>query len=248
LKNEKTTSSLMELGFHENEASVYLASLPLGATTILKLSKHSGVKRTTVYEIVDSLERKGLMKKEIRGLKTLYSPEHPERLENTLETRRTLLSKILPELEGKYHLKSTESSIKYYEGLNAIKNVYDDLLKDLKPHDFYYAVSNTTEWQGIDNDYFMKNHVEKRVDLGVTINLLFVDSMIAEQRKKTERNYNENIRMLPKDANIHVDMVITPYKLVMFQLHEPLVALVLENKTMINTQKELFELLWDKSE
>ncbi len=247
-KDQKIINSLMEFGLAENEASVYLTSLSLGATTILRLSRYSEIKRTTVYEIVGSLEKKGLMKKEIHGLKTLYAPEHPERLENTLETKRTLLTKVLPELEGKFHLKSTESSIKYYEGLNAIKNVYDDLLKDLKPHDFYYAVSNTTEWQGLDNDYFMKNHVEKRVDLGVTINLLFVDSEIARHRKKTERNYSENVRLLPKDANIHVDMVITPYKLVMFQLHEPLVALVLENKTMINTQKELFELLWNKSE
>jgi sugar-specific transcriptional regulator TrmB len=247
-KNDKLLDSLIQLGLNENEAKVYIAALSLGATTILKLSKHSDIKRTTVYEVVDSLEKKGLMKKEIHGFKTLYSAEHPERLENSLETKRALLVKVLPELEGKYHLKGTESSIKYYEGLNAIKNVYDDLLKDLKPHDFYYAVSNTAEWQGLDNDYFMKSHVEKRVNLGATINLLFVDSETAQKRKRTERNYNENIRLLPKDTNIHVDMVITPYKLVMFQLHEPLVALVLENKTMINTQKELFELLWNKSE
>ena len=247
-KDEKILTSLMDLGLKEKEASVYLASLVLGSTTILKLAKHSGVNRTTIYEIIDALEKKGLMKKEIKGLKTLFAPEHPERLENTLEMKRSLLSRVLPELEGKYHLKSTESAIKYYEGLSGVKNVYDDLLKDLKPHDFYYAVSNTAEWQALDNDYFMKNHVEKRVNLGVTINLLFVDSETAQARKRTERNYNENVRLLPKDANIHVDMVITPYKLVMFQLHHPLVALVVENKTMINTQKEIFELLWNKSE
>ena len=247
MKNDKTLDSLIQLGLEEKEAKVYLASLPLGATTILKLSKLSGIKRTTIYEIIDSLERKGLMKKEIYGLKTLYAPEYPERLKNTLEIKRSLLTGLLPELEVKYHLKSTGSYIKYYEGLNGIKNVYDDLLKDLRPHDFYYAVSNTKEWQALDNDYFMKNHVEKRVNIGATINLLFVDSETAQQRKKTERNYNENVRLLPKDANIHVDMVITPYKLVMFQLHEPLVALVVENKTMINTQKKLFELLWNKS-
>ena len=247
-KDEKIINSLIEFGLQENEAQVYLASLSLGATTILRLSKHSGVKRTTVYEIVDSLEKKGLMKKEVHGLKTLYSPEHPERLENTLESKRALLSRVLPMLEGKYHLKGTESSIKYYEGFTAIRNVYDDILKDLKPHDFYYAVSNTTEWQDIGDDYFMKNHVEKRVNMGLTIHLLFVDSEVAQKRKQFERNYNEEIRMLPPDANIHVDMVITAHKLVIFQLHEPMVALVVENQSMITVQKELFELLWKASE
>ena len=248
MKDQKTINSLIELGLAENEASVYLTSLSLGATTILRLSKHSEVKRTTVYEIVDSLEKKGLMKKEIHGLKTLYSPEHPERLENTLESKRILLTRVLPELEGKFHLKSTESAIKYYEGLTAIKNLYDDVLKDLKPNDFYYAVSNTTEWQGIESDYFMRNHVEKRVNMGLKINLLFVDGEVAQKRKQFERNFNEEIRLLPKDANIHVDMVITPHKLVIFQLHEPMVALVVENQSMIAVQKALFELLWSKSE
>lgn len=246
--NDKLLENLSEFGLQENEARVYLASLSLGPTTILKLSKHSEVKRTTVYEVVDALERKGLMKKEIHVFKTLYSPEHPERLENTLESKRILLSRVLPELEGKYHLKGTESSIKYYEGLSSIKNIYDDLLKDLKPHDFYYVISNTAEWQSIDDNYFMKNHIEKLRDMNINRNVLFVDSPLAQKRKEIERNFNEKVKLLPKDANIHIDMAITPYKLVIFQLHEPLVALLIENQTMINAQKEIFELLWNKSE
>ncbi len=246
-KDEKIIDSLREFGLEEKEASIYLASLVLGATTILKLSKQSGINRTTAYEIVDSLEKKGLIKKEIHGFKTLYSPEHPERLENTLDSKKILLSRILPELEGKYHLKGKGSSIKYYEGLNAIKNVYDDLLKDLKPHDFYYAISNVFEWQGKDEEYFLKNHVEKRSKMSIETKLLFTDSELAQKRKQTEKNYNEKIKILSK-TDIHVDIVITPYKLVTFQLNEPLIALVVENSTMIKAQKKIFELIWNSIE
>ncbi|MFA6514683.1 MAG: helix-turn-helix domain-containing protein [Candidatus Paceibacterota bacterium] len=248
VKNDiKLLENLHEFGLQENEAKVYLASLSLGPTTILNLSKYGEVKRTTVYEVVDSLEKKGLMKKEVHGFKTLYSPEHPERLENTLESKRVLLFRVLPELEGKYHLKGTESSIKYYEGLSAIKNIYDDLLKDLKPHDFYYAISNIREWQGLDEDFFIKNHVEKRAKMSINTKLIFTDSPTAQNRKKTERNFNEEIKIIPDSTNIHLDFVITPYKLVMFQLHNPLIALVIENQSMINAQKEIFDLLWSKS-
>ena len=243
--NDKLIENLKEFGLQENEAKIYLTSLSLGPTTILKLSKHGEVKRTTVYEIVDTLEKKGLIKKEIHGFKTLYSPEHPERLENSLESKKVLLSKLLPELEGKYHLKGTESSIKYYEGLDAIENIYNDLLKDLKPHDFYYAISNITEWQGLDEDFFMKNHVEKRAKMSVNTKLIFTDSPLARKRKQTEKNFNEEIKIIPENTNIHLDFVITPYKLVMFQLYSPLVALVIENKSMINAQKEIFDLLWN---
>jgi len=247
-ENIKLLENLHEFGLEENEAKVYLASLSLGPTTVLNLSKHGDVKRTTVYEVVETLERKGLMKKEIHGFKTLYSPEHPERLENTLESKRLLLSRVLPELEGKFHLKGTESSIKYYEGLSAIKNIYDDLLKDLKPHDFYYAVSNIAEWQGLDEEFFMKNHVERRAEMRIDTKLIFTNSELANKRKTTEKNFNEQIKIITKETNIHLDFVITPYKLVMFQLHAPLVALVIENKSMITAQKEIFELIWGSIE
>lgn len=244
MKNEKTIDSLRQLGLEEKEAKVYLASLSLGASTILRLSKLSEVKRTTLYEIIDSLEKKGLMKKEVHGFKTLYSAEHPERLENSLESKKLLLNKLLPELEGLYHLKGTESSIKFYSGLPAIKNIYDDLLKDLKPHDFYYAISNIKEWQGLDEDFFLRKHVETRSKMGVDTKLVFLDSETAQYRKKTERNFNEEIKIIPKDSEFHVDLVITPYKLVMFQLHEPLTAILIENKSIIELHREMFELIW----
>ena len=245
IKNEKLFNSLKEFGLEEKEVKVYLASLSLGATTILKISKVSGVKRTTVYELILALEKKGLMKKEIHGFKTLYSAEHPEKLENSLETKRALLSRLMPELEGLYHLKGTESSIKFYSGLPAIKNIYDDLLKDLKPHEFYYAISNIKEWQGLDEDFFLKKHVETRSKMDIETKLLFTDSEIARKRKQTERNFEEIIKILPKNSNFHIDLVVTPYKLVMFQLHEPLVAIVIENKSIIELHKEMFELIWN---
>ena len=247
-KNEKLFDSLMQFGLDDNEARVYLTALSLGPTTVLKLSKHSEVKRTTVYEVVTALERKGLMKKEVRGFKTLYAPEPPERLENAIETKRTLLSRMLPELEGLYHLKGTEGAIKYYEGLTAIKNIYDDLLKDMKPHDFYYAISNIKEWQMLDEDFFIKNHVEKRASMRLEIKMLLTDSDVAQKRLTTQKNFNEEIRLIDASTNMHVDLVVTPYKLVMFQLHQPLVAIVIENRSMIEMHKSIFELLWKANE
>ncbi|HAX65627.1 TPA: hypothetical protein DCX66_04130 [Candidatus Nomurabacteria bacterium] len=94
----------------------------------------------------------------------------------------------------------------------------------------------------------MKNHIEKRAKMGINTKLIFTDSPLTQKRKTTERNFNEEIKIISKDTNIHLDFVITPYKLVMFQLHEPLIALVIENQSMITAQKEIFELLWTTTE
>mgnify|MGYP000493818594 CR=1 FL=1 len=124
--------------------------------------------------------------------------------------------------------------------------MYDDLLKDLKPHDYYFAISNIAEWQSLDEDFFLKEHVEKRIPMRLETKLLFVDSAIAQERKKTERNFSEEVKLLPKETDMHVDLVVTPYKLVMFQLKLPLMAIVIENHSMVEMHKSLFELLWEK--
>lgn len=244
MKNTKLLDSLTQIGLEENEAQVYLAALSLGPTTVLKISKVAEIKRTSVYEIITTLIQKGLMKKEVRGFKTLYVAGDPNYLESALDAKRELFSRVLPELEGLYALKGTESVLKYYEGLQAIENIYDELLDDLKPHDFYYAISNIDEWQATDEEYFLKYHVERRAGLNVETKLLFTDCAVAQSRLKTQKNFNEEIKVLPKDTDIHVDLVVTPYKLVMFQMKQPLIALMIENRSMVHMHKNLFEIMW----
>jgi hypothetical protein len=156
-----------------------------------------------------------------------------------------MLTSLLPELEGIFNLKGTEGAIKYYEGLQSIRNIYDDLLRDLKPHDFCYVISNISDWYDVQGDEFIEKHISTRANLRVTTKLIFIDSPIAQKRKATERNFNEEVKILPRDSGFNVDLVVTPYKLVMFQLHQPLVAIVIENKSIIDIQKAMFEIIWN---
>ncbi|MFH0856689.1 MAG: helix-turn-helix domain-containing protein, partial [bacterium] len=132
MPDKKLKSILTDLGLSENEAGVYLAALSQGPSTILKIAKIAGVKRTTVYPVVEALKQKGLMSEELKGWKKLYAPVSPEKLNSIIEARREKFKNALPEFMAMYNLKGNKSFIKYYEGLQAVKSVYDDLLKDLR--------------------------------------------------------------------------------------------------------------------
>ena len=58
MKNDKLVKILENLGLSDNEARVYLASLSLGSTTIMKIAQTAEIKRTTVYSVIDSLKQK----------------------------------------------------------------------------------------------------------------------------------------------------------------------------------------------
>jgi len=235
---------LVELGLMENEAKVYFASLSLGPATVLKIARSAQTKRTTVYSVVENLKQKGLMNVEVKGLKKLYVAQSPEKLNSMIEARRQKLKDSLPELLSLFNLKGGESFIKYYEGLESIKSVYEGLIQDIKPHEDYCIVADQQKWISLDKEYFL-DFTRRRAKLPINIRLLLQDTPTAREFKQYEKNYNFKIKILPKSTQLTTNLVIIPQRVVIHQLTPPLVAIIIENKSVIQMHKEMFEIMWN---
>lgn len=244
MKNEQLISILNEIGLSENEAEVYLTSLSLGPTTILKIAKSSGIRRTTVYSVVETLKDKGLMHIKPAGLKQLYVAEHPDRLDNIVENKKRSLKKFLPEFTALYNLKGGESTVKYYEGLSAVKNIYETILDPMRPGDDYLVISDLEKFFVKTDKKYFEDFLEKRIKSGVKARLIATDSERTRYMKQYARNMNHEIRILPEGSKLSVDTMIVPQKVTIFNLDEPISAISLENNAMIEMHKELFEIIW----
>jgi len=243
MKNNKLLNALSAFGLSEHEAKVYLASLFLGPTTILKIAQHAEIKRTTIYSLIESLKVKGLMTIEIKGFKKFFTAENPEKLESILESRKNLLSQTLPEFSALYNLKGTESTLKYYEGIEGVKTAYESMLRDVNPKENYSIISDIEPWLSHDPDYFL-DFTKRRAKKNINIRLLLVDSPTARAHKKLEKNYNEKIKILSAGTAIATNMVVIPKRIILHQLHEPLMAIAIENQSIIKLHQELFEIIW----
>lgn len=241
--DKKLKSILTDLGLSENEADVYLAALSAGSSTILKIAKIANVKRTTVYPVVETLKQKGLISEELKGWKKLYAPVSPLKLSSILEARREKLKNALPEFMSMYNLKGNESFIKYYEGREAIKSLYDEILKELRPGDFYFAISNEDNWISVDEKYF-KNFILRRSKLNVKIKLLLQNTPSAKKHLKSAKNLNEELKILPEGENFTSSFTIIPRKIILHQTKPAAISLVVENQSIVRMQKELFEMAW----
>ena len=105
-----------------------MAVLELGEGNIQDISKKSGVKRTTVYDILNSLKEKKLISSINKGKKAVFSAEDPRKLDGQLDEKKETLKKILPELLSITNLLDKKPTIKFYEGDEGIKEVYKDTL------------------------------------------------------------------------------------------------------------------------
>ncbi len=240
---ENLLASLKDFGLSDKESLVYLTALEAGPSPILRLSRLSGLKRPTVYVVVESLMKKGLMNIEVTGFKKGYVAEKPGRLEALFEEKRRELIKSLPFLEQIAAGDKNSAFIKYYEGLEAVKLVYKELLKEVQPNEDYLVIGNQEQWYSLDAKFFQK-FIEDRAKLKIKIRVLLQDSEMAREHKKFERNYNEQIRILPPESVLSTNMVILPGKVVIQQLHAPVFAIVIENESVARMNRELFEIIW----
>lgn len=244
MKNNQLINILKELGLTESEAEVYFTSLSLGPSTILKIARSAEIKRTTVYSIIDSLKQKGLINIQVAGFKKKFVAEDPHKLEQILEARKERFRNLLPEFSAIYNLRGGEAFIKYYEGLPAIKGIYESMIRDIKPHEDYLVIGNQDAVINMDKDFVM-DFLYRRAKLPINIRMIFQESPLAHELKKQERNLNSQAKILPAGTKFNTNLVITPQRVFIQQLIQPVIGIVIENKSIIQMHKEMYEVIWN---
>lgn len=243
LNSAKLLKLLSDLGLSDKEAALYLSSLALGPTTVQKLALHAGVKRTTVYSVLETLKLKGIINEQISGFKVRYVASPPSALRSLMINRLSVLEDAMPELSALYNLPAGEGLIKHYEGLDAVKSLYEDVLSAVRAGQDYLVLTDLLRWQRLDARFF-GDFASRRARRNVCLRVLSVHSAHAAKKARGEE-YAGKMRLLPVDMKITTNLVITPQCVVFHQLEPPIEAIMLNNRSVINLQKEMFEMIWN---
>lgn len=240
----KYKNTLIEFGLKENEVKVYLSALSSGPTTILSIARDTGIRRTTVYEIIKLLISKSLMVTELKGFKKLFCATHPQNLITIFENKKDKLETIVPELSSFYKIEGAEDTIKTYQSLDSIKSLYREILASYCSGDFCYIIGNNDKFFALDPKFFNK-YIEDRAKLNVDVRIIVDDSESSRERKKYAQNFNSQVRILPKDTAIPANFTVTSNIFLTQTLENKIMALTISNKDVINLQKSLFEVIWN---
>lgn len=124
---------LEEIGLSEKEAKIYLALLQVDSSSIQDLAEKTGINRTTVYPVLESLEKKGLVSETHVGKKVFYVAAPPERLETYVERQRVLfeekakrLEDIIPQIKSIQREQGERPVVKYFEGRDGTISAFEE--------------------------------------------------------------------------------------------------------------------------
>lgn len=237
---------LVEIGFTEKEASVYLALLEMGPSTVSEIGRQAKINRTTGYDIVEMLCSKGLANALGEGSIKKYTAENPEKIitfsQNKFQEAQGQLEaskKLLPELRSIFQ-KTEKPKVKFYEGREEMKQAFEETLT-AKETIVAYGSEAMDEVLPEYTDKYIKLRVAKGIHAkGIVPNTIGIQKFISKNKEQLRET-----RSVPANKlDIDIEMDIFDNKVIIASWKENL-AILIESQKIADAQKKIFELAWE---
>ncbi|HBO16619.1 MAG: Transcriptional regulator, TrmB [Candidatus Moranbacteria bacterium GW2011_GWE2_35_2-] len=239
--------ALEQIGIAGKKADVYLSCLEMGGATAYLIAKKVGLKRPTVYDIINQLMKEGLVHKTIKGNIKYYSPADPELLIRKLHQKEVNIRQIMPSLQNLYNSPKTKPFIRYFEGSEGIKAMYDDSLKSLKKGDEILAYVGEDILNNIPD--YISDYVKRRVEKGVRTRGIYIESeSIGGYMRKNKEQLREARVLSKKEFPVKNETNIYANKVAIASYGAEMFGMIIESTEIANAQKAIFELAWKGAE
>ncbi|MCX6740427.1 MAG: TrmB family transcriptional regulator [Candidatus Parcubacteria bacterium] len=240
-------SIFKKLGLNDKEIKVYLTLLEYGAISVRSLAELADLNRGSAYDILKSLQEKGLVSYFHQDTKQKFVAENPSSLVKLVENKEQELLKIkdnfsdlIPELKALQDKGENLPTTKFYEGTKGIREILDDLLITMSEQESReYFVYSATEASDDLNQAF-PDFTKQRIKKGIQVKAISLAEGGAthgldERRWLGTKNQSATFILIynNKCAFISRDAKGNP------------VGVIIENKMICETQKIIFLRLWD---
>ncbi len=240
-------SVLQDLGLSENETSIYLANLELGAATIQEIARKSKVKRTTIYTAMETLKEKGLASESKQGLKTFLVASDPENLIHLYGKRLKRLKQVLPELKSVYNTSDVKPKIKFYEGREGYVSVYEGVIKD-SPKELLVIMSYDDFYRHLDPQY-EKEWIRRRAEKDIKLRWLVFKTIRTMSMKAEDKKLLRQTRFLPPGFSFTSGLFIYSDKIITISgKQREFTAVVMENTEFYQMFRQFFEMIWQRAQ
>lgn len=256
---------LQQIGLSKKEADLYVAGLPLGTVTVAQLAENTDINRTTAYQILDELVKKGLMTWVIDNKGKRIKANPPEMISEYLKIKKKEIDMvedeirtILPKLSLSFSPTDTETQLLYYRGDKGVNDMVWEMLKNVKNNSQVggYADINWTESGGDDFTKKLRKEMIRRhiKDLAITSDEHNITQWKEKERKRI-REINEKespviLKTLPKNVFIvKTDYYISENEVCVstYDVRGEPIGIRIINRLFAQAEWTVFLMLWNQA-
>lgn len=246
---EELLQKLKNIGITDEEITIYISALEQGSVTVLELARITKIPRTTVYLLIDALCEKGLFQMSAKGKKKIYIPASPDELYKIVQKKRSeidetldSLDKALPELKSVFNLKHSKPSIRYYQGVEEVKKIYEETLSHYKIYVHCMSQSAVGAMGGYLEKYFVR----------VIRKMIYTKEIVSdtESDKKYQKDNSTSrnqIICIPKNYITNTDYIIfgNSVAFITYKDKKP-IGVVIEDPEIARFEKIRFMMIWER--
>jgi len=232
------------IGLPPEESALYLAGLSLGSSPASAFAKRAGMNRITAYNHLESLAKRGLLTVVQAKSGKKYAPVSPE--EFALEARKNVdaLHRVLPELRALQGASFRSPQVKFFQGWEGVKRVYEDTLTaEGELLNFANSALVRAHWEHYDEEY-----VAERVRRKLHLRGIAPDDEAGKHVHGLDHKALREIRLVPaKDFNFNNEINIYDQKVAIVSFGEgegELFGIIIESADVADTQRQIFEMAW----
>ncbi len=237
-------SVLSKLGLADKRADIYLACLESRGLTAYAIAKRIGLKRPTVYDILNTLMKEGLVYVSFKKNSKCYYPAEPEILLKKLKKREKELNEVMPFLNSLYNKPNSKKPIiKYYEGVEGIKEMYDDSLASLKKGDemLVYCGQDVLNYL----PKYVDQYVEQRVKKGIRVRGIYKKTKELQYYMKNNKEQLREVQIVNEELfTLNNEINIYNNKLAIASYNKEFFGILIESEEIYRSQRTIFELAW----
>jgi len=243
-------SILKKLGLSDKEILVYTALLKSGSSSVRNIATKTEINRGTVYDVLKKLQEMGLVSYFHIKTKQKFVAENPDNLlkvledqENSLKKAKNNLSNLVPQLKSLQNKDNLAPVTKYYEGKQGIKMILDDVLisfdevdKNIERKYFVYSAEEAS----IDINNAYPDYTKKRIKKEISV------QVISLAKGGSPKGFDER-KWLGIDNKSATFIIIYQNKCAFISrdVMGKSVGVIIENKMIYQTQKDIFLQLWE---
>ena len=240
---------LKKLGLSDNETTLYMATLRTGIARVTTIANRADVSRSTAYNILHALKKKGFVKLINKGGIQYFSPIEPKNIVDILKAREEKLhekmktvEQYLPQLEAMSNPNVNIPIVSFYEGTDGIKQIYRSILKS-KNKKTYAAISLDNILPEI-KDWLINTFTPKKIKKKIESDIL-LSSKKPKSYLKLDKKHLRKTTLIPnKDYPFEVEIdVFDDNKTAFISFNETeLFGVIIESEKIAKSMKTLFEL------
>ncbi len=247
----KLEQALKKIGLSGIEVDSYINLLKIsGAQPASIIANKMKSNRTTVYKALINLSKIGIVTKTMKhGIICFFAEDPEDKLSYLLENKKKALEEVnktiiesLPSLLASEKFSSNLPKIRYYEGIDGIKQVYEAILKEGVD---YYRYGDITKIYDTLGD-FVDDYIERRNKLGIVAHAIMPYHKRSEELYKRDESELRKSLYIPNDLfSIEGEVRIFGNKVAILSLRQDSpISIIIESEIVAKMFKSIFMLTW----